>query len=507
MQIWEINLKCSMLRKALDHIVPNYEKLRDSTVYISLLLYAFLLRFPFVFRDYIDRDESTFIIVAQNWLDGDLPYTVLWDLKPPITFLFFAIFISIFGKSLVAIRIAGIIAVSLIALFTYKIAREMTTKKIAFWSAVITVLLISAFGSLQGVMSEHISMLFFMPGAYLILKYRSFPRWLLAGLFMGAAVMTKINLAYPVLFLGIYLLYDVFKKSNRPIRPFGVLGFALGVVFVIGLTILPYYLSDKTSIWWKAVVLAPMEYAQVRRQSFGGFLPLIFVLVVLIIYNYRTRVLVIKGRSTQVLLVAIAGVLFALFRGGLINGHYLIQLHPLFTIPVAILLAYALRSINWDYQPYVFLVMLLLPVEAYKEYYDVARHRMENATFQNGEGFAVPNYIEDNKLPTENILFLEYHIGYWFLDVLPPTKAATHPTNLVRDETFRYFDNPRKSSMQELRFILEELKPEIVITRNRWHVFDKKEEEENQYVRDYLGSAYEIRQLIDNAEIHQRLKR
>ncbi len=248
-----------MLKKALDHLVPNYDKLRDSTVFISLLVYAFLLRLPFVFRDYIDRDESTFIIVAQNWLDGDLPYTVLWDLKPPITFLFFAVIISIFGKSLIAIRIAGIIAVSLIAFFTYKIATEMASKKIAFWSAVVTVLLISAFGSLQGVMSEHISMLFFMPGVYLILKYRNFHSWLMAGLLLGAAVMTKINLAYPVLFLGIYLLYDVLKRSNRPVRPIGLLGYGAGVVFVIGLTILPYYLSDQASVWWNAVVLAPID--------------------------------------------------------------------------------------------------------------------------------------------------------------------------------------------------------------------------------------------------------
>ena len=496
-----------MLKKALDCIVPTYNKLKDRAVFISLLLYAFLLRFPFVFRDYIDRDESTFILVAQNWLDGDLPYTTLWDLKPPLTFLFFSVIISIFGKSLIAIRIAGIIIVSIIAFFTYKIATEITSKKIAFWSAVITVLLISAFGSLQGVMSEHISMLFFMPGVYLILKYRSVPGWFFAGLLLGAAVMTKINLAYPVLILGVYLLYDSIYKSYKPINLLRLFGFAAAVVLIIGLTILPYYLSNQTSIWWKAVVLAPMEYAQVRRQSFGGFLPLIIFLILLLIYNSRSRVIDLKNRSTQVLLVAITGVLFALFRGGLINGHYLIQLHPLLTIPVAMLLGYALRSVSRDYRPYVLLLMLLLPMEAYKEYYDVAKYKAKYATFQNGEGFTVPDYIRDNKLPTQNILFLEYHIGYWFLDLLPPTKAATHPTNLVRDETFRFFDNPRKSSIEELRYIFEDLKPEIVITRQRWHIFDKKRDvEENTYVRAYLESNYEIRELVNNAEIHQRLK-
>ena len=425
----------------------------------------------------------------------------------PLTFLFFAVIISVLGKSLIAIRIVGIISVAVIGLFTFMIAREISSKKIGLWSALITVLLISSFGSLQGVMSEHISMLFFMPGVYLLLKYRSLGSWCIAGILLGAAVMTKMNLAYPVLFLGLYLIFDVFRGSDKFIWFIKLLGFGLGVLLVIGLTILPYYLNGQTTVWWNAVVLAPLEYAEVRRQSLDGFIPLLVFLVLLIVYNFRNKVISIKDRSTQVLLVAIFGVLVALVRGGVINGHYLIQLHPLWIIPIAILFAHVLRSIKWNYRPYVLALMILLPIEAYKEYYDVVKHKLERSTFSNGEGFAVPKYIVDENLPTENIFFLEYHIGYWVLDVLPPTKAATHPSNLIRDETFSFFDNPRKSSMDELRYILEDLEPEIVITRQRWHIFDKKEEvEANTYLRDYLETNYQIRELVDNAEVHQRLK-
>ena len=68
---------------------------------------ALLIRLPFFFRDCIDRDESTFILLGQSWVDGFLPYTQLWDLKPPLVFLFFAIIIQIFGKSYIAIRLFG----------------------------------------------------------------------------------------------------------------------------------------------------------------------------------------------------------------------------------------------------------------------------------------------------------------------------------------------------------------------------------------------------------------
>ncbi|TNF72398.1 MAG: glycosyltransferase, partial [Bacteroidetes bacterium] len=53
------------------------------------LLLAFWIRFPFFFRDYIDRDESTFILLAQSLVEGNLPYTELWDLKPPLLFALF----------------------------------------------------------------------------------------------------------------------------------------------------------------------------------------------------------------------------------------------------------------------------------------------------------------------------------------------------------------------------------------------------------------------------------
>ena len=85
-----------MINKSIGHLRPDIGNLKITTVIFWLAIIALLLRFPFFFRDYIDRDESTFILVAQSWVDGHLPYTQLWDVKPPLTFLFFATIIQIF---------------------------------------------------------------------------------------------------------------------------------------------------------------------------------------------------------------------------------------------------------------------------------------------------------------------------------------------------------------------------------------------------------------------------
>ena len=117
----------------------RYQDLDWKTVAFVLVVVSIFIRFPFFFRDYVDRDESTFILMGQSWVNGHLPYTQLWDLKPPITFLYFAIIIKIFGKSFFAIRFFGSLLVALTALFTYGIASKITSKKIAFWVAVFCV--------------------------------------------------------------------------------------------------------------------------------------------------------------------------------------------------------------------------------------------------------------------------------------------------------------------------------------------------------------------------------
>lgn len=140
---------------------PDYKNLDWKTIFLVLFIVAFFIRFPFFFRDYIDRDESTFILLGQSWVDGHLPYTQLWDLKPPITFLYFALIIKFFGKSFFAIRLFGTLMVALTALFTYGMATKLTSKKVAFWTAMFCIFFQSLFGSLQGVMSEHICTFFF----------------------------------------------------------------------------------------------------------------------------------------------------------------------------------------------------------------------------------------------------------------------------------------------------------------------------------------------------------
>ena len=46
-----------MLQKVIEFLTPRYKQLKNRTVFGILFVVAFFIRFPFFFRDYIDRDD------------------------------------------------------------------------------------------------------------------------------------------------------------------------------------------------------------------------------------------------------------------------------------------------------------------------------------------------------------------------------------------------------------------------------------------------------------------
>ncbi len=484
----------------------NNSKTSNRIMFMVLFIVAFFIRFPFFFRDYIDRDESTFILIGQSWVDGFLPYTELWDIKPPLTFLFFAGIISVFGKSVFAIRLAGTLLVTTTAFYTYKIGQSISTKKIAFWSALACVALQSMFGSIQGVMSEHICMAFLVPAVYIIISKKEW-YWLgFAGLLMGISIMIKLNMAYTILFIGLYLIYYFIRRKKYVVGVAGVTAYGVGILLVIALTWLPYYTTGLQELWWKSVVIAPLDYAGARRYSIFKLMPIFLVLAAFFLFAWKKKHLDYKNVSIQILGISILGVLYSFIKGGRINSHYLIQLYPLLVVLVGIVLGRISQlkkiKLRWGYLA----LLLLLPVESYLEYYNIVKHKMERGSFYNGEGITVPQYLMENNMPTKNILFLGYHIGYWNLGENPPTKAATHPSNICKSEMFAAYDNPRTSGIEEITYIMEEMQPQTVVIRENKSIFDKEFIKENDYIKTYLSDHYTLKTTIDKAEIYTYLK-
>ena len=483
-----------------------YRELSNRTVFILIFIVSFVIRLPFFFRDYIDRDESTFILMGQSWVDGHLPYTELWDLKPPLTFLFFAVLISVFGKSFVAIRLAGTLIVAVTAFFTYKIGNLSTTQKIAFRTGLACVLSQSLFGSVQGVMSEHICMFFFMPGLYFFVRYKN-PHWyFISGLCMGLAVMARLNIVYAVLFLAGYGFYEIYQKKSAIHALKSISIFGIGGIAILFLTFLPYALKGESLLWWKSVVLAPIQYADTGRSTILKMVPTFLIIAIFLFWSWKKKWLNFKSYIVRALLVVTFGILISFIQVGRINSHYLIQLYPFFLVLVASALSNFTFFKKLGTSTYLLVLMLIAPIESYLEYYAVVKNKLERGTFYNGEGFTVPQYIFDHNLETKNILFLGYHIGYWMLDKNPPTKVVTHPSSLQREALFSAFDNPRRKGIDELKYIMENVKPQTVVVRKNRLIFNENHIELNTYIDSYLKKKYRLAATVDQAEILKRLE-
>lgn len=494
-----------MFTKISSFTSPKYEGFDWKSVFLILFLVGLFIRFPFFFRDYVDRDESTFIIMGQSWVDGHLPYTQLWDLKPPVTFFFFAIIIKLFGKSFIAIRLAGTLLVALTSLFTYGIASKITSKKVAFWCAVFCVFFQSLFGSLQGVMSEHICTFFFTVGLF-ILFWKDDAKWFFtAGLLFGLSVMTKLNMVYPVLCLGIHFLWEGFHKKQIGNNVKNLIFMGVGFAATIALTALPYYLQDSTTLWWESIFKAPLAYSSGKFHSPLKTLPFLIVILGLLISGFSTKIIDWKNRELQILTFIVVGVLLSFMQAGKVNGHYLIQLYPFILIPFGMGMA-KLPALNKKWKPVIILVLVLIPMESYLEYVNIISNKTEKGSFFNGEGIDVPNYISSHNLETKNIFFTEYHISYWLLNESPPTKAATHPSNITREELFPYMQNPRSTGMEELRYIMEVIRPKTLVARKNKEIFDKKLLEYNTYIDSYLLEHYSLVGTVGRGLIYQRLE-
>lgn len=496
----------SALEKFIHNININYASLKAGTVFALLFTVSFLVRFPFFFRDYIDRDESTFILMGQSWVNGNLPYTELWDLKPPITYLFFAGIIYAFGKSFFAIRLIGALIIAFTAFCTYKTALGLTSKKVAFWAAIGCVCLLSMFGSLQGVMSEHICMFFFMPGLYLLIKPKGYPGYLFSGLFMGLALMTKLNMAYVVLALGLYIFWYSVRSKSASRGVLKVFFFGLGALLIVVATFLPYYTAGIPRIWWNSVIMAALEYSN-TGDPLTKFLPITLFMGIFFYVGFKKKWLDLRNQTVVILTFTLMAIVFTFIKGGRLNGHYLIQMHPTFIILFTLFISKITFLKKTAFKKIYLLILFLLPAESYLEYYRIIVNKIEKGSFYNGEGITVPEYIVKNNIATDKILFLEYHIGYWLLDQNPPTKAATHPSNICRSQIFPFFDNPRKTGLEEIQYIMEELQPKTVVIRKNRALFDPKLVDENRYVNTYIGQNYDPPITVDQAEIFLRSER
>lgn len=420
----------------------------ERRVLASLVSLSVLLRFPFFFRDYIDKDESTFILMGQAWVDGFLPYTLLWDLKPPLVFLYFAKIIYLFGKSLLAIRFFGAVIVGFNGYILYRIARNHTSSLYALTLGVFTIYFQSLFGSVQGVMSEHLGLFPVLLGSYLLVEKRNY-FW--GSLLFSFSLYFKLNIAY-----GMLLAYPILFVQRRADLKQMITGCFLGGT--IATLITGIWFVNNSSLFIESVFYAPLAYTKAtiseQIKTFVSILPA-FILLTWLFKKYP------KHRFYTLFTT---GVFFSLVRLGKVNGHYLLQVYPFLILLIGTLIYKLKKKVS----PQIVLVLLMIiPIESYKETWDLLKYHHNTGYWYNGEGHEIARFLKKKGLDHETAYYTDFHIGYWLTDNLPLSKVVTHPSNIERPELFPFMGVKDSMPVAVLEKLLSNQKPEIIIAKSR----------------------------------------
>ncbi|MCA0235163.1 MAG: glycosyltransferase family 39 protein [Bacteroidetes bacterium] len=159
-----------------------------------LLLLVVLLRWQYIDIP-LERDESVYTYLGKAALQGGKPYHDFYEMKPPGLFYSYALLVGLFGYSGAGPHLALLFVALSNTLFTYLIARHLSGRQVAVVAAVAYIFLsLNPGASGMYLASEHVALLWGLPGLWLALQYpkRSQPFMLvLSGVLLALAVLVK----------------------------------------------------------------------------------------------------------------------------------------------------------------------------------------------------------------------------------------------------------------------------------------------------------------------------
>jgi 4-amino-4-deoxy-L-arabinose transferase-like glycosyltransferase len=520
-------------KDALQAIAMDSHKKHAVFMFTLLLALALLTRFPFFFHDVINWDESTFILVGQSIVDGHLPYVTLYELKPPLLFGFFAVVIWVGGKSILAIRLAGMMCVWLVACFTYNIGSRLFNTRVGIVAGTLYVVAsaVIAGGSGQAIMSETVALVPLIASLVVLLRPPSSALSLfIAGILIAVAALVRSNLVFVAFAVGLWVLMT-HRQRPRAVIAGNVLAYCIGGGLVVLLALLPYARANEGKVFWEAVFIAPIIYSSsqlgllstIARQAtnaFGTFSGHSFpntenllglgvwaagiVGLFIVFRNWRNDTGADRHSQWLILTYTLA-VGLSIVLGGAAYSHYLIQLLPFVCVYAAVLYSrvgdYPVRKRFSLPLAASVLALALLPVA--RQYSLIISRLRSGETLSYGTSYDIAKILRPACVNGCSLYLLTNQLAYWFLNATPPTRLAVHPADVVMNYSIKAADGPAATPESEMRKILQTMPDYIVKPDVVWYLGDSR-------ARDILEatvkSRYRIWATTDDQTIYRRIE-
>lgn len=253
-------------------------------LFLFYLLLAMILRWQTFWKGELDHDISTYLVMANEWLKGHVPFVYYIDVKPPGIYALFALAIKLGGHVLYGVRIMGAVFIALGAWGFHRSASIIFTN---FWQGLVSGILFIGAISLHKWSWAVNTEIFFVSITGLALYYSlKKPDWknaLLWGGILGIGFTIKYHILFDALAIGLlYLLYNQRRESmGKLILNAGLAFFAFILPF--GLITLWYVANGYTDEFLYVVRDIPSRYQnavsladriQFVSEFYVAFLPL-----------------------------------------------------------------------------------------------------------------------------------------------------------------------------------------------------------------------------------------
>jgi 4-amino-4-deoxy-L-arabinose transferase-like glycosyltransferase len=298
---------------------------------------ALALRYYSLFPSVIDTDESLYLIIAQHWLRGELPYQSVWDQHSVGLPALFALVQFFFAGSVAAIRITAAIAVAATATVVFSTARLLERQHLpAAIAALFYIAWTSRWWGLAANCELYLNALI-ASAMYLLIKEiispspqgRQLLRYCMASLLLGLAVQVKqVAVAETALFFCV--LYALHHRAE-PHRKMILIASA-GFCFLLpSLVVVLYFAAHGlTAEYLQAVVFYNLAYvgAHPTLAEIATRVPRSFIVTFAIVIG--SALVIWRSRNWPQILVlgwAAAAIVDAVIPGQF-WGHYFILLLP-----------------------------------------------------------------------------------------------------------------------------------------------------------------------------------
>ena len=193
-------------------------------------------------------DAATFFLMSSDVAAGHLPYFYLWDNKPPLFFLMVGGLMSVLGDEFFVLRLFCATCILITAIITFSVCRLRCTVagRLGTGGGLCSRCEPRVFS--RSPLTEHLAIVFLMTSLWLVLAHReesSTP--FLVGILLSLSTLTRTNIGYVVIALGLYYALDLLPGKRYAAR-YALASYVAGGMLPLVALGLAYFLAGDLEV-------------------------------------------------------------------------------------------------------------------------------------------------------------------------------------------------------------------------------------------------------------------